>query len=484
MKIPRCFLLLITYLFLVNKQLCADTGRVELSRAPLIVAKVTDVTRTLGTTWHSILYGVQPDKYHDEMQNSGIKWYRSFIDWDRVEVGKKKNYVFPSYKDTSKSIPDALLYHFQSLKNHGIRPFVALLYGNSLYGNYAADGFRIDSTQGLDYLSPEGYANFCGNVVERYKEDVQYWELGNEPHNGKFGYYGGDLWSGEKWIPHFVKYFNSAAQKIKQLQPQAKILSPGDDDPAAMSVYLPQIAQNVDILAIHPYAEMPSLWNHDPTPEGFDGKRLFPYIELARKNKIKEIWITETGWTVSQKQINSGRETSEIGQAKYLLRGMFFYPLSCGVKVFSQYCWADGDLHFYMHPTSKLAYQNIYTLFKDAVENVSIDIFNQTSANITFTSNQNNKLESKVEKYLLVKDNKTIFFVYWLRLQQEDDFQKQDINISINFSISIDVVSVKSINVLKSSQQAPVVFEYQKNSIFIKDATITETPYLLEISLK
>src|SRR5271157_3999398 len=133
MRTTVYFLFFILYLFLADKQSYADTGKVGLSTTRLIVAKVIDVTSTPGTTWHSPLYGVQPDRFHDEMQNGGIKWYRSFIDWDRVEVGKKKNYVFPSYKDTSKSIPDALLYHFQSLKNHGIRPFVALLYGNSLY---------------------------------------------------------------------------------------------------------------------------------------------------------------------------------------------------------------------------------------------------------------------------------------------------------------------------------------------------------------
>jgi hypothetical protein len=484
MRTSLWVLFLIPYLSFGNKQLCAETGRVELQTTPLIVARVTDVTSALGTTWHSILYGVQPDRFHDEMQNAGIKWYRSFMDWDRVEVGRKKNYVFPSYRDTGKSIPDALLYHFQSLKNHGIRPFVALLYGNPLYGNYAADGFRIDSARGLDYLSPEGYADFCGEMAKRYKQEVQYWELGNEPHNGKFGYYGGDLWSGKKWIPHFVKYFNIAAKRIKQLQPEAKILSPGDDDPAAMSVYLPQIAPNVDILAIHPYADMPSVRNADPTPEGIDGQRLSPYIELARKNNIKEIWITEIGWTVSESNVSAGRETSEIGQAKYLLRGMFFYPLSCSVKVFSQYCWEDGDLHFYMYPTSKLAYQNIHSIFKNAVENVSIDIFNQASVNITFISNQNKELESKVEKYLLVKNKKTIFFVYWLRLPQKDDFQKQDVKITLNFGCPLVVVSVKSYDILKSSQQVPVVFKYLGKNIFIKDATITDSPCLLEISLK
>ncbi|RKY09351.1 MAG: hypothetical protein DRP56_02765 [Planctomycetota bacterium] len=399
-------------LFLVVVAICAGCSVVSAKEAKL--ARVTDITKTIGTTWHSSLYLYPLAEYHDEMEAAGIKWYRGFLDWDRVEMKEKDYYVFPGYtlKDGTY-IEDKARYRYESLLKHGITPYVMLCYGNDLYGKYSEGGYDPNKPE-TDYLSPEGFANYCGEVVERYKDIIHHWEIGNEPRNFFFGrYYGGDMRTGDKWIPHFVEWTNQAAKKIREIQPDAYILSAGDDHLNDIPNYFPQIAENVDAMAIHPYV---AVQGGDPTPEGRH-EEIERMVDLANANGVKDVWITEFGWQTESEapgyefNLNmGGRKVTGLGQAKYLLRAMFYYPLSCEIKVVGQFCWKEAAPGFSMSPTTQSAHTNMHTLLGGASKSVSLENLKGTKITTDFTDKIKLDLEKKLVDYLLVKDKNTFYY--------------------------------------------------------------------------
>jgi len=476
----------------------------------LKVAKVTDITNSVGMNHHRPLavcdcppYNMMnPINCHDEWPEAGIKLVRGEIKWQDIEK-EKSVYTFPSYG----SSPDAIATYYASLKSIGIKPLAVLTGGNSLYSGatgtltYANEPVDPISNIKKNYLSPTGFASFCEAVVNRYKNDVEYWELGNEPHNFDFGtYFGGtatEQYCGTYWVSHFAEYFNLAASKIKLIDRNAKILSPGDDDYTAMTAYIPLIAKNVSILAVHPYAGIPSELNSwlqgqannppaaitylDPTPEGFDRMRIGGFQKLANDNNIQEIWLTEYGWIVNNNNIETGCLTSEKGQAKYLLRSMFFYPLAYNIKANFAYTWAQGDLNFYLHTTAKYSYKNINTIFNGANSIVSTEAFQNVSAKISNVQKYN---QTQIEQFLLVKDSKTLFFVYWLRIQQLDSFTKQNVKIKIHFQNQCNIASVSSYDVLSSAQKTDLIFKQVGKYLVVENAQIGDYPYLVEIKLQ
>jgi len=206
---------------------------------------------------------------------------------------------------------------------------------------------------------------------------------------------------------------------------------------------------------------------------------LKPYIDLAKQNHINEIWVTEIGWTTH----NPGstlESTSPVGQAKYLLRCMFFYPLSCDIKVFTQYTWQRNG-GFDMSAVSKAAYKNITALFSGADSTVSTQPFNSTAC---ILSGLQGYSSAQTEKYLLVKNDKTIYLVYWLRIPQQDAFQKQTITISMNFPRPAAIASVKAYDVLQANTGTAIPFSQNGKSLVIKSAQIGDYPSIIEMTLK
>jgi hypothetical protein len=486
----------IVFLFFASQIAYSQFNANDKDSLSLIVARAFDVTNSIGTTWHSPLFNVAPDEYHNEWQQSGVKWFRSYIQWRDFEIGSKGNYPVQPYIIKGDTLcKDKLIDHYASLKSHGIEPLVLLCKGNPLYDPeyHEADntGHLFDpKTPDIDYLSPQGFANFCGEIAKRYKKYIKYYELSNEPYGFIFYRYYGDSSCGanSKWMPHFVTYFNDAATRIKQVYrnanlPPPKILSPGDNNLPAMEAYLPQIAPNVDILAIHPY-----VWTADGTPELSCARVLQPFLDLARINNIKEVWITEIGWT-TQNGISQENQhdiaTTEIGQAKYIMRGLFYYPIRYGIKVYSTYCWADGDQQFFVHPTLLRAFRNVKAILGNPVENVPINQYKDMLDSVIFENSA--YIHSMVERYLLVKDNKTLYYIYWLRVKQMDNFRKQCVKIFITQPSGVFIDSIGLYDILETAATpVPISFTPRKSGkyLVIEKVDIADYPLLLKIRLK
>jgi hypothetical protein len=458
---------------------------------PIIVGRMSDVENAIGTTYHSIGHSPIESAYPDEWKAGGIKWFRSYINWEDIEPKTKKDYVFPSdiNKATGVIDPDRIKTFYQALKARGIQVYVTLLGGNRLYGPYDPvkklpkyDPLHPE----LNFLSPEGYADFCRAFVNRYKEYVDHWELGNEPHNyGFYEYFGGNQSTGDKYGPHYAAYFNLAAQKIREVQPTAKILTAGEDDFGlpAVDAFLPAIAANANILSIHPYVN-----NSEPTPEGSYNFAIKPYLELSRKHKIPEVWITEVGWKTEywgmrMNPAESGKWTSEIGQAKYLSRSMFFYPIHCRLKVFGQFCWSNAELELSMDPMGQATYGYLHQHTQNSDLNVSLTPFKGTSVQIDFATKSDAGWGPKIEKYLLLKSAKKLYLVFWIKKTQEDTFPKKAVKVRISFPKKQLIASVYSNDPL-TGNQSQAVFSTAAKNLQIQNTWVSDYPNLVEITLQ
>ena len=170
-----------------------------------------------------------------------------------------------------------------------------------------------DPTDDISYFPPDPdlYAGFVRQVAERYRGQVQAWEIWNEPENGIH-------WRPAPDPAAYARLLITASAAIKSVDPNVLVLNGGvvPFDPAFLNALAANGAWNAfDVLSVHPYV--------DPyTPENaqIDAVGILNVKTLIAKYGTKPIWATEYGWgTGACERDNVGR-TDEETQANYLVR--------------------------------------------------------------------------------------------------------------------------------------------------------------------
>lgn len=151
----------------------------------------------------------------------------------------------------------------------------------------------LDFTGGPDWaqnndgsLKLDKWANFCRNVVRRYKSQITHWEIWNEPHQ-----------SGTAWIqlaPNYAAILSAACAAIKSEDPAAKIIAIGGspDEEWAKNVWDLLSATTrgqIDYVSCHLYPNDNSSDQNDPE---YDPRHSEWRTKFAG---IRPIWNTETG---------------------------------------------------------------------------------------------------------------------------------------------------------------------------------------------
>jgi hypothetical protein len=457
---------------IVNRQAKFDTYFKD-NVNPLIVGRLADVENAVGTTWHSLNNNSPSDVSGllQEWQDAGIHNFRSYFNWDEIET-KPTEFTYTK----TNGVDNAILI-WTAMKAKGINPYATLVRGNTLYH----PGCTIDSESGrlivakpfdgknhpeLDYFSPTKFAAFCGNFATRFKGYGTWYELGNEPYNFGFAdYYGGNPSNGLVWGDHYANYYLQAAKAIRAVQPGAKFILGGVEDVAldAVKSYLPKIAPYVNA-AYDDYM--------DPGPEGTYAYAIKPYKDLAAAYGIPEVWITEAGWVTPKPGTVSPekhKQTSVQGQAKYLSRGLFFYPIRAGVKVYGQWTWtrhADGSYEAGdIQQTAKTAYNNVHYLTQGSV--VDVPIAQYKGASIA---------------YQFANSAKRLYLVSWIRMKQADNFPKKTLNVKITFPKATAVKNVFGHDILKSVTTTRSFTVTQKD-VLIQNTWVCDYPSIVEINL-
>lgn len=147
------------------------------------------------------------------------------------------------------------------------------------------------------------WSDFVYRMVDRYKHNVKYWEVWNEPDIG--------FWSGT--IQQYADLLKSACVAAKKADPECRIVFGGT---AGVNLpFIERVYQNggkyyFDVMAVHPYQ-----WGDTFNDEWFAGQ-LRDLYRLMRKygDGHKEIWLTEFGWSSGDKNITEDVQARLLAQ--------------------------------------------------------------------------------------------------------------------------------------------------------------------------
>ena len=295
-----------------------------------------DLPREPGLPW--------TERWWTRIFDSGIKWVRigqyenssDQTSWDWVEQT-------PGHYAATPDLDEAI----RSLAENGVHIEMELQYSNPLYqGNPAARPPRVilpppgigpdDHPPNPIFTPPtsaeqiEAFLRYAHFMVSRYKGEVKYWELWNEPD---IGYWQPQTKTRQQLVSKAKAYgrlMSRFADVVHKTDPQAKVISAGTSSPNLVFVQaaLAQSAPKVDIVAYHTYPGFGS--NHMPeeadTLEHASAFRA-AIMHLPGMRNETQFWDNE--WDVSPHWKNS----NESVQARYVPR-FYLYNLAQRVKGF------------------------------------------------------------------------------------------------------------------------------------------------------
>ena len=234
----------------------------------------------------------------------GVSVIRDGVDWWRIEKTKGV-YEFPAFADEMVN----------SLNENGTQLLYVLSYGNTLYStNEKNIPIATASTTDYDYM--DAWLDYVTQVVTRYKDKVDYWQVWNEPNIEAFNPSGATA-------AQYAELLKQSYGIIKNIDPTAKVVGGGlagvgntDTRPYLRSMLAAGAGDYMDVLDVHPYKQSTG-------PEGYMAERL-PNIQadLEQYNCDDiEIWIGELGWYTG----TASDAVTEEKQAAYSVRSRVMY---------------------------------------------------------------------------------------------------------------------------------------------------------------
>jgi len=286
-----------------------------------------------------------------ELGEAGLETVIFSYSWREIEKSKGV-YTFnaPSgwwglkAKDgTLLSIDDYL----SSLKKFGIRLVCVLTnnIGKEIKQNVWYLKQPYEPVKGLPSFQPrfgdskyvEAFGEYCAQMARRYGKKgmnlIREWEVWNEPNGNLSAVEKSQPGVYSKVVKSYVRILKQAYKRIKQEDPQAKVIGIGASriDFRFIEDCLKLGAGDyMDALSIHPYRE--STYPEDrfhPESYGAPEGRCHTYAEeiaylrsIIKKyspEKEIELWITEMGYSIFNRY-KRGIDVSPFTQAKYLAR--------------------------------------------------------------------------------------------------------------------------------------------------------------------
>lgn len=262
----------------------------------------------IGSSPFGIQAGTLEDSLVARASEIGVKWTRLGASWPSIE---KEKGIY-SWDETDKAFSIAL--------KNGITPFITIGGGNKLYSKLSGyDDPALAEIYGLspeppikDPAAMEAFLKFVKATVERYKGQIKYWEVWNEPNHRNY-------WGSEPDGKEYGKLLLETAKLIKQIDPDCKVIG------GSMAGINPKFADDFLSTGSGKYIDIISYHNYGAVPE----ERVYPAIELWDvMNKYKpslELWQGECGYP-SHSSTRDFRGRAPWGlniQAKWLLRQSF-----------------------------------------------------------------------------------------------------------------------------------------------------------------
>ena len=295
-----------------------------------------DLPREPGLPW--------TQRWWTRIFDSGVKWVRigqyenssERTSWDWIEQT-------PGHYSTTPDLDEAI----RSLVENGVRIEVELQYSNPLYVGPPANrplhvilpppGIGQNDKPPNPIFTPpateeqvEAFLKYVRFMVGRYKGEVKYWELWNEPD---IGYWQPPARTQEQLVAKGSAYgrlLSRFADVVHETDPEAQVISGGTASPDIVfdRAALAECARKLHVVAYHTYPGFGS--NHMPEEADILEHASAFRAEIMRipgvRNSV-QFWVNE--WNVSPLWKNS----NESVEARYVPR-FYLYDLAQHVKGF------------------------------------------------------------------------------------------------------------------------------------------------------
>ena len=239
------------------------------------------------------------DEYKDFVAQTGAKRGRLFSGWAKTEQ-QKGVYDFAWL--------DAQVHH---LATNGVKPWICLSYGNPVYNS----GINLGAGVAGVVKNPEGYAawlKYCGEVVRRYKDVVDEWEVWNEP----FG----------KQMDEYADMVVRTSDVVRREQPRAKVMVSAVGSVSNAELLLANLAKAGRLDAVQAWHTHPYMPNPDNARDAWWGINATAAFRAKLQAAIPGCALVQ-GETGCPGQLEYGhaicmRPWTEYSQAKWDLRSM------------------------------------------------------------------------------------------------------------------------------------------------------------------
>lgn len=231
------------------------------------------------------------------LPSMGSKWVRLTLDWKDVETANN------SYSSSALSMYD----HAVSLARAAGQKVLVTVYTTPKWASSTGDVNAPPSSNAY-------YAEFMSFLANRYRGQVNAWEIWNEENTTRF-------WSSGPNAAQYAGLLKAAYPAVKAADPSATVVFGGtfsNDYSFVEGAYAAGAKGSFDAMATHPYTGSVSpdamlSWNGRLAPAAFAGYREVRNSMLANGDD-KPIWLTEFGWSTTS-QANG---VSAAQQASYL----------------------------------------------------------------------------------------------------------------------------------------------------------------------
>lgn len=456
--------------------------------AALLKVKAND---KLGTCTH-FSQGWDHEAILPMIKSSGIGWIRDDLNWNDIEKTKGK-YI----------ISEKTMRWIRAVHTHDLKLILILNKGNAIYKNP---------------YDPDAYARFAAAMAKQLKNDVDAFEILNEPANfGYTKYYGGH-WNGidsagkqESWVNNYVTLLNKAATAIKAVNKNMKVLGLGSVAPVNFRQLETGISTHVDALTDHPYSyrTVPEVIPYSSAPgiikrdgvatadeKGTFASQISMYREKSARHKgPKEIWLTEFGYSVFQpekKGLFAGFTPS--AQAKYLQR-RFMQGLGLGVNKMVQYDFKDDGLdpheaehHFGLVDTELAPKPAFYAVQRLALATEGLEVAESLKIEVHPVADRPDEYPILWDKATLAapgtipvyefKDasGKTVIAI-WSAERADGDFTPRLADVNIENSGTL-IKEIKALD-LMTGELTAIPFSIENEKLVLKKITIQDYPVLL-----
>ncbi|MSP14456.1 MAG: hypothetical protein EXR62_16070 [Chloroflexi bacterium] len=290
------------------------------------------------------------------IHHAGFTWIRQEFPWEDIEIHAKgdfqdrRNQPYHSAWDKYDRIMAlAKEYHIEVVARLDNPPAWSRSQGDKIGTLAPPDNF-------------DDYADFVAAVVSRYKGQLHYIQIWNEPNIYP-------EWGEQAPNPlAYTRLLRTAYQRVKAINPQIVVLSAGlaasleesgrnmGDIPFLEQMYAAGAAESFDILAVMGYG----LWTGptdrrvSPDRTNFSRPMLIRQIMVQHGDANKAIWIMEMGWNTVPTDLPApyGRVTPEQ-QARY---AVLAYQ-----RVIQEWPWVGvGFTWFFRRPTDQEKNQPSY----------------------------------------------------------------------------------------------------------------------------